>query len=113
MGEIWVGRQVLYAVGLVALFTVVLEATNADLTVAALLLARRGHHRRVPWASRLRRSPPSPRFFALNWFFTPPTGSLAIERSDDIVALVVFVVTAILFGVTVQRLADLAATASR
>ena len=107
-----VGRQLLAAIAVVAAVTLVARVIDADLTVAALLLlvavigaAFLGFASAAVAAISA--------FLALNWFFTPPTGSLAIRRGDDIAALVVFVVTAILIGVTVQRLAELAATAGR
>ncbi len=43
-------------------------------------------------------------FVALNLLFTEPTGSLKIRHSDDLVALVVFAISAVLIGYTVQRL---------
>jgi len=52
-------------------------------------------------------------FLALNWLFTEPTGSLKIERSDDVVALIVFAASAALIGVTVQRLSTLRRSAQR
>ena len=48
---------------------------------------------------------------ALNWFFTEPTGSFKIHRTDDVVALVVFAASAALVGWTVQRLSTLRRTA--
>ncbi|HEV7525178.1 MAG TPA: ATP-binding protein [Acidimicrobiia bacterium] len=50
-------------------------------------------------------------FLALNWFFTEPTGSFKIHRTDDIVALAVFAASAALVGYTVQRLSTLRRTA--
>ncbi len=50
-------------------------------------------------------------FLALNFFFTEPTGSFKIHRSDDVVALAVFAAAATLVGWIVQRLASLSATA--
>ena len=50
-------------------------------------------------------------FLALNWFFTEPTGSFKIHRTDDVVALAVFAASAALVGWTVQRLATLRRTA--
>src|SRR5262249_40592955 len=64
-------------------------AANADLTVAALLLlvtvlavGSLGFPAALAAATV--------GFLALNWLFTEPTGSLEIERSDDVVALIVF-----------------------
>ena len=46
-------------------------------------------------------------FLALNWFFTEPTGSFKIHRTDDVVALVVFALAATLIDWTLQRLSTL------
>jgi two-component system sensor histidine kinase KdpD len=103
---------VLAAIAMVALMTLVAWSLNVDLTVAVLLLlvtvilaAFLGLVAAVAAATAA--------FLSLNWFFTPPTGSFAMDRSDDIVALVVFAATAILLGVTVQRLGVLATSARR
>ncbi|MDA0634876.1 DUF4118 domain-containing protein [Nonomuraea sp. MCN248] len=45
----------------------------------------------------------------LNWFFTPPTGQLAIARPDNLLALVVFVLVA----AAVSTIVDLAARRTR
>lgn len=50
-------------------------------------------------------------FLALNFFFTDPTGSFKIHRTDDVVALAVFAASAALVGWIVQRLSSLSATA--
>ncbi len=50
-------------------------------------------------------------FLALNYFFTEPTGSFKIHRTDDVVALAVFAASAALVGFIVQRLSALRATA--
>src|SRR5665213_1090581 len=50
-------------------------------------------------------------FLALNFFFTEPTGSFKIHRTDDVVALAVFAASAALVGFIVQRLSSLSATA--
>ncbi len=52
-------------------------------------------------------------FLALNWFFTEPTGSFKIHRTDDVVALAVFAASAALVGWTVQRLSTLRRAALR
>jgi two-component system sensor histidine kinase KdpD len=52
-------------------------------------------------------------FVSLNFLFTAPTGSLEIQRSDDLVALVVFAISAALIGWTVQRLSALRRIALR
>ena len=50
-------------------------------------------------------------FLTLNWFFTEPTGSFKIHRTDDVVALAVFAASAALVGWAVQRLSALRRTA--
>ena len=50
-------------------------------------------------------------FLVLNFFFTEPTGSFKIHRTDDVVALVVFLASAALVGWIVQLLSTLRATA--
>jgi len=106
------GVRVLAAIAMVGLMTLVAWSLNVDLTVAVLLLLVT-----VIVAAFLGLAPAVAAaivaFLSLNWFFTPPTGSFAMDRSDDIVALVVFAATAILLGVTVQRLGVLATSARR
>src|SRR5215831_3103968 len=104
--------EALAGIGIVVVFALVARAFDADLAAAALLLLVA-----VIVASFL--GPPSAvasavvAFLVLNWFFTPPTHSLAIDKTDDIVALVVFAVTAALLSFLVSRLAYLATTARR
>ena len=84
-------RRVLLALAIVAATTVVARRAR-----------RRPHRRRAPAAprraardparsSRARSSARSAAFLALNYFFTAPTGSLDVQKGDDLVALVVFV----------------------
>jgi two-component system, OmpR family, sensor histidine kinase KdpD len=86
------------------------RAARADLTVAALLLLVTvlavGT---LGFASGLAAAVVG--FLSLNWFFTEPTGSFKIHRTDDIVALAVFAASAALVGWTVQRLSSLRRTA--
>jgi two-component system sensor histidine kinase KdpD len=104
--------EALAGIGIVVVFALVARAFDADLAAAALLLLVA-----VIVASFL--GPPSAvaaaivAFLVLNWFFTPPTHSLAIDKTDDIVALVVFAVTAALLSILVSRLTYLATTARR
>jgi two-component system sensor histidine kinase KdpD len=104
--------EVLAGVGIVLAFGLVARAFNADLAAAALLLLVA-----VIVASFL--GAPSAvasaviAFLVLNWFFTPPKHSLAIDKTDDVVALVVFAVTAALLSFLVSRLASLATAARR
>ena len=86
------------------------RAARADLTVAALLLLVTvlavGT---LGFASGLAAAVVG--FLSLNWFFTEPTGSFKIHRTDDVVALAVFAASAALVGWTVQRLSSLRRTA--
>jgi two-component system sensor histidine kinase KdpD len=98
--------RVTIAVVVVLAVAAVAYAANADLTVAALLLlvtvlgvGSLGFPAALAAAAV--------GFLALNWLFTEPTGSLKIERSDDVVALIVFAASAALIGLTVQRLSTL------
>jgi len=50
-------------------------------------------------------------FLVLNYLFTEPTGSFKIHRTDDLVALIVFAVSAALVGWIVQRLSHLSQVA--
>ena len=43
-------------------------------------------------------------FLALNYYFTSPTGSLDVQKEDDLAALVVFVAASAVLGWTVSRL---------
>jgi two-component system sensor histidine kinase KdpD len=100
------------AVMAVALVAVVAHLADADLTVAALLLlvgvvivSALGFEAGIAAAIAA--------FLLLNWFFTQPTGSLKIQRTDDLVALIVFGVCAVLVGAAVQRLSSLTRNAQR
>ena len=77
--------------------TVIARAADLDLTAASLLLLAA-----VIVASFLGLAPAivaaALAFAALNVVFTPPTGSLTIAKTDDVVALVIFAVTALLLG---------------
>src|SRR6478736_4732005 len=98
--------RVVAAIGLVAAVAGMARLFDVDLTVAALLLlvtvfvaGALGTAAGITAAVA--------GFFALNYFFTEPTGSLKIQRSDDVVALIVFTLSAVLVSWTVQRLATL------
>jgi two-component system sensor histidine kinase KdpD len=102
----------LVAIGLVAVATGVGEASDADITVGALILlvavllaALRG-----PIAGA---TAAVAGFLSLNWFFTPPKHSLAINSGDDVVAAAVFVIAAALIGWVVSRLGALRRQAER
>ena len=100
------GLRIVAAPALVAVATAVGEITDADLTVASLLLLVA-----VLVAALL--GPLSGAvaaltgFLALNWFFTPPVHTFEIANGDDVVAAVAFVVTAGLIGGVVTRLRGL------
>jgi two-component system sensor histidine kinase KdpD len=104
--------QVAIAIVVVLAVAAVAYAASADLTVAALLLLVTvlavGS---LGFPAALAAGAVG--FLALNWLFTEPTGSLKIERSDDVVALIVFAASAALIGLTVQRLSTLRRSALR
>ena len=50
---------------------------------------------------------------SVNWFFTPPTGRLHVERLDNVLALGVYLLTAVAVATVVDRSARRAADASR
>ena len=50
---------------------------------------------------------------AVNWFFTPPTGRLHVERVDDLLALGAYLLTAVAVATVVDRSARRAADAAR
>jgi two-component system sensor histidine kinase KdpD len=105
-------RQILLALAIVGVFTGVAWIFDVDLTAAALiLLAAVIVASFVGFAASITAAAAA--FLSLNILFTPPTGSLAIHRSDDVLALVVFSVTAVLLGWSVQRLNALAIGARR
>lgn len=94
------------AVAAVAASTAILTRLGADLAVAVSVLflvvvglAGLGY---VPGLTAAAMS-----FGALNYYFTPPFHSFAVDRTDDLVALLVFVIIAIVVAATVARLNDL------
>jgi two-component system sensor histidine kinase KdpD len=50
---------------------------------------------------------------AVNWFFTPPTGRLHVDRAENLLALGVYLVTAVAVATVVDRSARRAADAAR
>jgi two-component system, OmpR family, sensor histidine kinase KdpD len=104
--------RVVVAALLVAVVTVVGRLADVDLTVASLVLlvtvVVTGLLGAVPAVVAATLG-----FFALNWYFTPPHGSLAIERGDDVVALIVFVLVAGVIAWLVRRLDGLRLAAMR
>src|ERR671918_90429 len=42
-------------------------------------------------------------FLALNFFFTPPVGTFSVDKTDDLVALVVFLLVSAVVGALVSR----------
>ena len=79
------------------------RAFDADLTTAALLLLLA-----ALVATLLGRAEAVvgtvAAFLALNYYFTSPTGSLDVQKEDDLAALVVFVAASAVLGWTVSRL---------
>jgi two-component system sensor histidine kinase KdpD len=104
--------RVVVAAALVAVVTVVGRLADVDLTVASLVflvtVVITGLLGAVPAVVAATLG-----FFSLNWFFTPPHGSLAIEHGDDVVALVVFVLVAGVIAWLVRRLDGLRLAALR
>ncbi len=98
-----IGARVLLALAIVAATTVVARAFDADLTTAALLLLLA-----ALVATLLGRAEAVvgtvAAFLALNYYFTSPTGSLDVQKEDDLAALVVFVAASAVLGWTVSRL---------
>jgi two-component system sensor histidine kinase KdpD len=94
------------SIGLVAAATGIGELLGADVAVAALLLVVA-----VLLSALLGFGPGALAavlgFSSLNWFFTPPVHTFAIENSDDLVAAVAFLLTAVLIGTVIKRLGDL------
>jgi two-component system sensor histidine kinase KdpD len=104
--------RIVAAVALVAAVTGIALLVGADLTeaslmllVAVLLASLLG-----PWAGA---AAAGSGFVALVYFFTYPSGNFSIERSDDLVALGAFLVTAALIGWVVTRLDALRHTAEQ
>ncbi len=104
--------RLVIAIAVVAAVTAVTRALDVDLTTAALLLlvAVLGTSA-LGLAEGLAAAVVA--FLALNWFFTEPTGSLKIQRGDDVVALIVFAVSAVIVGLIVERLEALRHAALR
>jgi two-component system, OmpR family, sensor histidine kinase KdpD len=50
---------------------------------------------------------------SVNWFFTPPTGRLHVDRVDDLIALGAYLLTAVAVATVVDRSARRAADAAR
>ncbi len=94
------------ALGLVAVATAIGELLGADVAAAALLLIV------AVLLSALFGFGPGVLaalvgFSSLNWFFTPPVHTFAIENSDDLLAGVAFLIAAVLIGTVIKRLGDL------
>ena len=98
-----IGARVLLALAIVGATTLVARAFDADLTTAALLLLLA-----ALVATLLGRAAAVAgtvaAFLALNYYFTSPTGSLDVQKEDDLAALVVFVAASAVLGWTVSRL---------
>ena len=103
-GARWI--RVLVAVAAVAVATMVMTATQASHTDAALLyvvvVVAASFLGPLPAASAVLTA-----FAAQNYFFTAPRGSLRIDSADDVVALFVFGVTAAVVSAAVTRVNEL------
>jgi two-component system, OmpR family, sensor histidine kinase KdpD len=97
---------------LVCVGTALLVAAGADLAVAVsvLLLAVVGASV-LGYAAGLAAAVAG--FATLNYYFTPPQHSFAIDRTDDLVALVVFVAIAAIVGTGAARLNEVRTRAQR
>jgi two-component system, OmpR family, sensor histidine kinase KdpD len=94
------------AVAAVAVSTGVLTSLGADLAVAvSVLLLVTFAMAVLGYAPGLVAAATS--FGALMYYFTPPVHSFAVDRTDDLVALLVFVVIATAVATTVARLNEL------
>jgi two-component system, OmpR family, sensor histidine kinase KdpD len=111
-GAVDTGTRVLLALAIVVVTTLVAHALDADLTTAALLLLLA-----ALVATLLGRAAAVfgtvAAFLALNYYFTEPTGSLDVQKQDDIVALVVFAAASAVLGWTVWRLDEARRTAEQ
>ena len=100
------------ALAIVGATTLVARAVDADLTTAALLLLLA-----ALVATLLGRvaavTGTVGAFLALNYWFTAPTGSLDVQKQDDLAALVVFAAASAVLGWTVWRLDEARRTAER
>jgi two-component system sensor histidine kinase KdpD len=107
-----IGVRVVLALAIVGATTVVARAFDADLTTAALLLLLA-----ALVATLLGRAAAVAgtiaAFLALNYWFTSPTGSLDVQKEDDLAALVVFVAASAVLGWTVSRLDEARRTAEQ
>jgi len=106
------GARVLLALAIVAATTLIARALDADLTTAALLLLLA-----ALVATLLGRVPAVvgtvAALLALNYYFTAPTGSLDVQKEDDLAALVVFAAASAVLGWTVWRLDEARRAAQR
>jgi two-component system sensor histidine kinase KdpD len=104
--------RVLLALALVGTTTIVALALDADLTTAALLLLLA-----ALVATLLGRvaavTGTVAALLALNYAFTDPTGSLDVQKQDDLAALVVFAAASAVLGWTVWRLGEARRTAEQ
>jgi two-component system sensor histidine kinase KdpD len=104
--------RVVLALAIVGATTLVARVLDADLTAAALLLLLA-----ALVATLLGRVAAVvgtvAAFLALNYWFTAPTGSLDVQKEDDLAALVVFVAASAVLGWTVWRLDEARRAAER
>jgi two-component system sensor histidine kinase KdpD len=106
------GARIVLALAIVGLATAAGRALDVDLTAAALLLLLA-----ALVATLLGRAAAVAgtvgAFLALNYFFTAPTGSLDVQKGDDLVALAVFAAASAVLGWTVWRLDEARRTAEQ
>jgi two-component system sensor histidine kinase KdpD len=102
--------RIAVGLALVVVSTTLLAGAGADLAAAspALMLAVVGASL-LGYASGIAAALTC--FAALNYFFTPPVHSFAIDRTDDLVALVICVAVAAIVGTGIARLNTLRAKA--
>lgn len=96
-------RGVVYGLGLVVLVAAILDALGAELTAAALVLLATVCFSAV-FGTAAMVTAVIAATLALDLRFTAPHDSLRIARGDDVGALIVFVVTAVLLGWLVRTL---------
>ena len=94
------------AIVVVGIVAALLTVTDADLTVASIVLLLAVAALAVlGYAAGLAAALSSTAL--LNYYFTPPVHSFRIDQPDDIVALVAFVAVSLLVGATIARLNEL------
>jgi two-component system, OmpR family, sensor histidine kinase KdpD len=105
LGSGWQRRilEVVLGLGSVGLVSLVLDAVEADQTVAALTLVVLAVFLTFVGTTALVVGV-IVSFASLNYFFTPPRGEFGIDKVDDLVALVALGITTGVLSVTLARL---------